>query len=103
SRGITIFQWWGRIAGFFNNFVNPIGLANIGWKYYITYVVWLAFEVCFVWFLFPETSGRTLEELSFLFEGDEMNNKIERATEKQLGDEIVEHPNKTDVEHVQTK
>ena len=65
SRGITVFQWWGRVASFFNNFVNPIGLKSIGWKYYLTYVVWLAFEVCFVYFLFPETSGRTLEELSF--------------------------------------
>lgn len=65
SRGITIFQWWGRMAGFFNNFVNPIGLASIGWKYYLTYVCWLCFEVVFVFFVFPETSGRTLEELSF--------------------------------------
>lgn len=103
SRGITIFQWWGRLAGFFNNFVNPIGLKNLQWKYYLTYVVWLAFEVCFVFFIFPETAGRTLEELSFLFEGDEKNAEIERATEKQLGDEHVvnEMPNKNDVEHVQ--
>lgn len=27
--------------------------------------VWLLFEVCFVFFMFPETSGRTLEELAF--------------------------------------
>jgi hypothetical protein len=37
SRGITIFQWWGRAAGFFNQYVNPIGIANAGWKYYISY------------------------------------------------------------------
>lgn len=29
------------------------------------YVAWVAFEVVFVYFLFPETSNRTLEELSF--------------------------------------
>jgi hypothetical protein len=65
ARGITIFQWWGRCAGFFNQFVNPIGIGNAGWKYYLSYVIWLAFEIVFVYFLFPETSGRTLEELAF--------------------------------------
>lgn len=28
-------------------------------------MVWLAFEVAFVYFLFPETAHRTLEELAF--------------------------------------
>lgn len=65
AKGIAVFQWWGRAAGFFNQFVNPIGIANAGWKYYISYCVFLLFEVIFVWFLFPETSNRTLEELAF--------------------------------------
>lgn len=65
SRGISLFQLFGRLAGFFTTFVNPIGLQNISWKWLITYCCWLAFEICFVWFLFPETAGRTLEELSF--------------------------------------
>lgn len=29
------------------------------------YCCWLAFEVVFIYLFFPETSGRTLEELSF--------------------------------------
>lgn len=65
SRGISHFQLFGRLAGFFTTFVNPIGLDNISWKWLITYCCWLAFEICFVWFLFPETAGRTLEELAF--------------------------------------
>lgn len=83
AKGIAIFQWWGRAAGFFNQFVNPIGIANAGahndkgqvmirshlartgWKYYISYCIVLVFEVVFVYFLFPETSGRSLEELAF--------------------------------------
>lgn len=82
AKGIAVFQWWGRCAGFFNQFVNPIGIKNAGtmrpaftmnkthsfrsgWKYYISYVVFLAFEVVFVYFLFPETSGRSLEDLAF--------------------------------------
>jgi hypothetical protein len=28
-------------------------------------VVWLAFEIVFIYFVFPETYGKTLEELTF--------------------------------------
>lgn len=65
SRGIALFQLFGRLAGFFTTFVNPIGLDNISWKWLIVYVAWLTYEVVFVWFLFPETANRTLEELAF--------------------------------------
>ena len=65
AKGIAVFQWWGRAAGFFNQFVNPIGINNAGWKYYISYCIFLLFEIVFVWFLFPETSNRSLEELAF--------------------------------------
>ncbi|KAH8825808.1 general substrate transporter [Flagelloscypha sp. PMI_526] len=81
ARGIAIFQWWGRGATFFNQFVNPIGIGNAGWKYYISYVVFLAFEVVFVYFMFPETSGRTLEELAFLFEDDERAAQEQRVAQ----------------------
>lgn len=65
SSGIAWFQLFGRLAGFFTTFVNPIGLDSVGWKYLISYCCWLAYEVVFVYFMFPETMGRTLEELAF--------------------------------------
>lgn len=65
SRGISVFQLFGRLANFFTTFVNPIGLSGAGWKYLISYCCWLIFEVIFVYFMFPETFGRTLEELAF--------------------------------------
>lgn len=65
SRGIAVFQLFGRLASFFTTFVNPIGLEDVGWRYLISYCCWLAFEVAFVYFMFPETFGRTLEELAF--------------------------------------
>ncbi|KAF7332317.1 Hexose transporter [Mycena kentingensis (nom. inval.)] len=85
AKGITIFQWWGRGAGCFNQFVNPIGLANASWKYYISYVIFLAFEIGFVYFLFPETSNRTLEELTFLYEGEEVRKEQARRVEEEVG------------------
>ena len=58
-------QWWGRAAAFTNNFVNPIGLDNLGWKYYILYCFWIALEGLVIYLIFPETSKGTLEELAF--------------------------------------
>lgn len=48
AKGITIFQFFGRGAGFFTTFVNPIGLENIKWKWLVTYCCWLAFEIVFI-------------------------------------------------------
>ncbi|ETI29288.1 hypothetical protein G647_01741 [Cladophialophora carrionii CBS 160.54] len=90
SRGIAIFQLFGRCAGFFTTFVNPIGLKNISWKWLITYCCWLAFEICFVWFFFPETAGRTLEELAFLFEDKALADKAVVAVEKVVHHEDID-------------
>ena len=40
-------------------------MDNVQWKYLISYIVWLAFELVIIYFFFPETAGRTLEELAF--------------------------------------
>jgi len=82
AKGLSVFQWFSRMAGFFNQFVNPIGIANAGWKYYTSYCCFLAFEVCFVYFLFPETQGRTLEELAFLYEDDKVVEQKKRVEEE---------------------
>jgi MFS family permease len=76
SRGIAYFQLWGRLSGFFTTFINPIGMKNIQWRWLIFYCCWLGFENVFVYFMFPETYGRTLEELAFIFED---KSKAERA------------------------
>ncbi|KAA8899397.1 general substrate transporter [Sphaerosporella brunnea] len=80
AKGLTMQQFWGRAATFINTFVNPIGLDNIGWRYYIWYCVWLVCEGIIIWWIYPETSNRTLEELAFLFEGqdaqDEANARV---------------------------
>ncbi|KAJ4377730.1 hypothetical protein N0V83_000560 [Neocucurbitaria cava] len=84
AKGITIFQFFGRSAGFFTTFVNPIGLNNIQWKWLITYCCWLAFEIVFIYFNFPETYGRTLEELAFLFEDRSLAEEATMNVEKQM-------------------
>ena len=39
--------------------------------------------------IFPETYGRTLEELSFMFEGKEVQNKVESNVDKQMEMETI--------------
>ncbi|EOD47879.1 putative sugar transporter protein [Neofusicoccum parvum UCRNP2] len=50
-------------------FVNPIGMENIGWKYYIVFCCFLAVFLAVTYFVFPETKGRSLEEVAELFDG----------------------------------
>lgn len=88
AKGITIFQFFGRGAGFFTTFVNPIGLGDIKWRWLITYCCWLAFEIIFIYFMFPETYGRTLEELAFLFEDKARADEARLNVEKHINHDI---------------
>ncbi|KAJ6526595.1 general substrate transporter [Mycena vulgaris] len=69
AKGIVLHAAFSRTSVFVGQIVNPIGLHNAGWKYYITYCVILSVQIVFIYFMFPETAHRTLEELAFLFEG----------------------------------
>ncbi|EJT99356.1 general substrate transporter [Dacryopinax primogenitus] len=69
AKGVAITQTFSRAGSAFNQFINPIGLANISWKFYIVYVVWLACELTIIIIFYPETKGPTLEELSTLLDG----------------------------------
>jgi hypothetical protein len=55
------------------------GTDAIGWKYLLVYCCWIFVEAILIWFLWPETSGRSLEELAFLFEGEDLSRRAEKA------------------------
>ncbi|KAF6754460.1 hexose transporter [Ephemerocybe angulata] len=63
----------------FNQFVNPWALEAIKWKYYIVYAAWLVFELVFVLWFIVETKGRTLEETSAMFDGEDMERDLAMA------------------------
>ncbi|KAI9057962.1 hexose transporter [Trametes sanguinea] len=71
AKGFTIFNFALSLSLIFNQYVNPIALQALGWKYYIVYVCWLAFEVCFIFRYLIETKNRTLEETAALFDGED--------------------------------
>ncbi|KAF4549559.1 Sugar (and other) transporter-like protein 64 [Elsinoe fawcettii] len=80
-------------AQIFGNYVNPVALETIGWKWYIYYCVWIACIVVIVYFFFIETKGPTLEEISFLLDGPTEANKMTKDMEKE-GEIEVEHVDK---------
>ncbi|KAJ5980045.1 MFS transporter [Penicillium waksmanii] len=50
----------------------PVALNTIGWKFYLVLIIPSVFYIAAIYFLFPETKGRTLEEIGALF-GDAEN------------------------------
>ena len=70
AKGLTVMFLAVDVALWFNQYVNPIALGNIGWKYYIVYDVWLAVELATVYFFYIETRNTPLEGKS------ELNRKL---------------------------
>ena len=81
------------IALIFNQYVNPIALVRIKWvcKYflehslgvkakvnsdYVVYDIWIFIELVVVYFVFIETKGSSLEEISMMIDGHEIKEKL---------------------------
>ncbi|TLD16306.1 uncharacterized protein PgNI_02602 [Pyricularia grisea] len=92
SRGISVQQIFGKAGGFFSTYVNPIAINALDWRYFAIYCGWIAFEFIFIYVMYPETYGRTLEELTFLFEGKEYTDQANTAVQKQLQSDVTTVP-----------
>ncbi|KAG8214166.1 major facilitator superfamily domain-containing protein [Butyriboletus roseoflavus] len=76
AKGFTWFNFTISLSLIFNQYVNPVALGALGWKYYLVYVFWICFEAVFLWFYVVETRNRTLEETAALFDGDDAMDQI---------------------------
>ncbi|KAJ4990539.1 MFS sugar transporter [Stagonosporopsis vannaccii] len=104
SMGIGFEQIFGKLGGFFSINVNPIAMKALSWKYFAIYCGWISFEFMFVYFMYPETYNRTLEELTFLFEDKALADEAVKAVEKQVNSAHIdgeEHGNKSHVTAVE--
>ncbi|PKY06403.1 putative transporter [Aspergillus campestris IBT 28561] len=70
AKGMTVMWFCIDAALFFNQYVNPIALDAIQWKYYIFYCVWLGIELAVVYFFYVETRNTPLEEIAKYFDGE---------------------------------
>lgn len=57
-----------NIAMILNMYGISVGIEAIGWKLYLVYIIWMVIEIAVMYFYFPETAGKTLEELSTIFQ-----------------------------------
>ncbi|ETS76806.1 hypothetical protein PFICI_12193 [Pestalotiopsis fici W106-1] len=70
AKGLAIYLCVQQIANAFNQFVNPIALAAITWKYYAVYIAVDCVYVVLIYLYFPETKQLTIEEVSLIFDYD---------------------------------
>ncbi|KAJ5193320.1 hypothetical protein N7449_009462 [Penicillium cf. viridicatum] len=71
AKGVAIAVISNYIALVFNQLINPIAFERISWKYYLVFLVVLLVVLVVVWKAYPETRGRSLEDIAFIFDGDE--------------------------------
>lgn len=72
AKGLMLMNFWVQVALVINQYVNPLGFTHLvpNWKLYTIYTCWIAFELVFVYFLYVETKGPTLEEIAKIFDGE---------------------------------
>ncbi|KAG8690683.1 hypothetical protein FRC11_009860 [Ceratobasidium sp. 423] len=70
SMGMSLLQVVQALALAFNQWVNPVALEAIAWRYYIVYIGTLFVLLVLIWFFYPETKGYTIEELAEVFDGE---------------------------------
>ncbi|KAH7305004.1 general substrate transporter [Stachybotrys elegans] len=69
AKGVTIYSQVQNLSSVFLGFVNPIALDAIAWKYYIVFIVITVGFLFLIWRFYPETKGRSLEEVGQIFDG----------------------------------
>ena len=73
-----------NIASLINTYGISVGIAKIGWKLYLVYIAWQIVEMAVVYFFFVETKGRTIEEMTSIFEAPDPRNASLRQTKVEL-------------------
>ncbi|KAI2793060.1 hypothetical protein POX_b03107 [Penicillium oxalicum] len=75
AKGMAIALSTDAVACFFNQYVNPVAFAALKWKYYLVYIGCLTWFLITIYFFFPETKGRSLEEISRIFDSKDIVNE----------------------------
>ncbi|KAL1980821.1 hypothetical protein VTN96DRAFT_3516 [Rasamsonia emersonii] len=70
AKGLSV-TFFGVSSSLLNQYINPVGVENAGWKFYIFYDVFLTVIFVVVYFLWVETKNTPLEEIAKYFDGEE--------------------------------
>lgn len=70
--------------------VTPVAIETIGWKYYLLFMIISIIIVPVVYFTYPETMGRSLEELEMMFvEGDSIKSIVKESLKPLTGGSLL--------------
>ncbi|OAA63420.1 General substrate transporter [Niveomyces insectorum RCEF 264] len=70
--------------------ISPIAFANIGWKYYFVYGCIDALAIVMLYLFYPETKGRTLEDIDeFFIQSRSIFDTVKVARDMPIGDVIT--------------
>jgi hypothetical protein len=103
SRGVAL-----ATATYFTaciTFVTPgaTAIANISWRYFLVFACLTVVSILVIFFVYPETKGKSLEELADLF-GDPVAVRLTDATEEQRHEmdvQIKQQLGAAEAEHVE--
>jgi MFS family permease len=68
-----------NIAMVVNTYGISVGIEAIQWRLYLVYIGWIVVEMVVIYFFFVETAGKTLEELSEIFDA---KSPVKKSLEK---------------------
>ena len=68
AKGMSIYGLFVGLSSFISLYSGPPGIGNLGWKFYVIFIAIDVIVFVTIYFTFPETKGRTLEELDEIFE-----------------------------------
>jgi sugar porter (SP) family MFS transporter len=66
--GLAVILYW--LFDFMMVEITPIALTNIGYKFYVILAVFNVVIAALIYFFFPETANKTLEEIDLQFAGE---------------------------------
>ncbi|GJN80089.1 sugar transporter [Purpureocillium lilacinum] len=88
-KGLSIMLSVQSVAQAFNQWVNPVALSSISWKYYIVYICLLCVYLVLIYFFFPETRKLTIEEVSLIFDTGRLGDSAAVTAELSGGTKVV--------------
>ncbi|KAF4970533.1 hypothetical protein FSARC_2442 [Fusarium sarcochroum] len=102
AKGLMFLNMAVQVALLLNNYLNPLafeaweaneenkdtGYGGNTWRLYLIYTIWVLGEVMFIYFMYVETRGPTLEEVAKAIDGD--NAKVANVNLDKVEEEVLE-------------
>ncbi|KAJ5569285.1 hypothetical protein N7450_011771 [Penicillium hetheringtonii] len=79
AKGLSLTLLSDSLGAFSNQFANSVAFGKLQWRYYFVFLGSLSFFLVCIYFFFPETKGRTLEEISQIFQTEKQEGSDENA------------------------